>query len=328
MNERYYAHTAYDSTNPRHLHPADENKFGAGMRGIRDNKLTNYPSAQCREFYASLGQASIIKDLNSKKKELLEAKKAPHHEYIYWRTLLNPNALLDTFIGIMGIMTVCFYAGLVLMSIIALLLGPEWFFSSNFAFAISFASVPLLLFILGKKISKKNMVRDKNNIIFNRHKGLVEIPNKKGPPRIVRFDEFDPCLGKSYNPSGSVDYHLVLSHRYSATLVQHPGASGTPWMVCVEWEYLQQYMDVSKPLPDIPCMEPYRSRDPVTAAHDKQHNRPENYWKDMDLKKAEQMNEASYEAASKYPWGLTREQALAKGWQPSGVGEGDWKQTQ
>ena len=86
-------------------------------------------------------------------------------------------------------------------------------------------------------------------------------------------------------------------------------------------------MDISKPLPDIPSMEPYRSMDPVTAAYDKANNRPPDYWKNMDMEKAKQMHDAAYKAAKSYPWGLSREQALEQGWQPSGVGEGDWKQT-
>ena len=85
-------------------------------------------------------------------------------------------------------------------------------------------------------------------------------------------------------------------------------------------------MDTSKPLPDVPSMEPFRHKDPVTAAYDQKHNRPPRYWRDMDLEKAEKLHKAAVKAAKSYPWGLTREQAMAQGWQPSGVGEGDWKQ--
>jgi len=96
-------------------------------------------------------------------------------------------------------------------------------------------------------------------------------------------------------------------------------------MVCLKWEFLQQYMDISKPLPDVPTMEPFRDKDPVTAAWDKAHNRPPRYWREMDIGQAKRSRDFAYEAASQYPWGLTREQALASGWQPSGVGEGGWR---
>ncbi|MCP4746878.1 MAG: hypothetical protein GY874_12185, partial [Desulfobacteraceae bacterium] len=66
------------------------------------------------------------------------------------------------------------------------------------------------------------------------------------------------------------------------------------------------------------------SKDPVTAAYDKANNRPADYWKTMDMEKAKKMHDASRKAASKYPWGATHEQALNMGWEPSGVGQGDW----
>jgi hypothetical protein len=48
------------------------------------------------------------------------------------------------------------------------------------------------------------------------------------------------------------------------------------------WDFLQQYMDVSKPLPDILALEPFRHLDPVTAEHDQRTGRPARYWRDMD----------------------------------------------
>ena len=328
MNERYYAHTAYDSTHPRHLHPADETKFGAGIRKLRRDRLVTHPNAQCREFFSMHNQLAVLRQLKSNNREIQQAVKLNHHEYIYWRTFLNPMALLNTFTGVMGIFTICSWLGVFFITLLVVLfVKPTWPLSMSFLNFIILPSIFLSLYFVGKIIEKKNTIKDKNNVIFNRRKGLVEIPNRKGPPQIVRFDELDPCLGKSYNPSGSVDYHLILSHRYSASFVQDPAGGEAPWQICVKWEYLQQYMDISRPLPDIPGMEPYRSRDPVTAAYDKQHNRPEHYWINIDMEKADQMNDAAIKAASGYPWELTREQAIAKGWQPSGVGEGDWRQT-
>lgn len=45
----------------------------------------------------------------------------------------------------------------------------------------------------------------------------------------------------------------------------------------------------------------------------------------MPMDKAEAMRRKSRQAAETFPWGLTREQALAEGWQPSGVREGNWR---
>src|SRR5690606_18895472 len=48
------------------------------------------------------------------------------------------------------------------------------------------------------------------------------------------------------------------------------------------WDYLQNYMDVSRPLPDIPYLEQYRHLDPTTAEHDQRTGRDPRYWIDMD----------------------------------------------
>jgi len=51
--------------------------------------------------------------------------------------------------------------------------------------------------------------------------------------------------------------------------------------------------------------------------------RPARFWKHQDPEEVRSWSSASREALSKYPWGLTREEALAVGWTPSGYGEGE-----
>ncbi|MGD8570601.1 MAG: hypothetical protein PVJ39_21110 [Gammaproteobacteria bacterium] len=139
------------------------------------------------------------------------------------------------------------------------------------------------------------------------------------------FDEFDVCMPAGTRPTGSHDYYLRFVHKYSDKWFQHPTAKDNAWEVEQDWEFWQQYMDISQPLPDIPKLEPYRDRDPVTADWDKQHHRPKDYWKNLDMDKARAMQRKSRQAAEVYPWGLSRDEAMAAGWRPSGVGEGDWR---
>lgn len=54
------------------------------------------------------------------------------------------------------------------------------------------------------------------------------------------------------------------------------------------WDFIQNYMDVSRPLPDIPAHEPFRHLDPVTALHDRKAGRNPRYWRDMDEETFEQ----------------------------------------
>ncbi len=148
---------------------------------------------------------------------------------------------------------------------------------------------------------------------------MVTIPWAK---KTLPFDEFDPYLTTITNPTGSTNYCLHLGHRYSEVFVQFPGSFSDLWAIYQNWEYWQQYMDISKPLPDAPRMKPHRSRDPVTAEFDRKHSRRRDYWKNVDTQTACQMIRASVKAVSKYPWGSTREEALAAGWRPSGYSEG------
>ena len=48
------------------------------------------------------------------------------------------------------------------------------------------------------------------------------------------------------------------------------------------WDFIQNYMDVTRPLPDIPALEAYRHLDPVTADHDRKNKRSARHWRDMD----------------------------------------------
>jgi hypothetical protein len=171
---------------------------------------------------------------------------------------------------------------------------------------------------------RKNWIENKNNIIVSRRTGLVTFTWKKARVSLP-FDEFDVCMPIGTRPTGSHDYYLRFVHKYSDMWFQHPTSRDNAWEVEQDWEFWQQYMDVSQPLPDIPKMEPYRSRDPVTAAWDEKHKRPKDYWKNMTLEKAEEMERSSRQAGQSYPWGMTRAEAIASGWKPSSVGEGDWR---
>lgn len=54
-----------------------------------------------------------------------------------------------------------------------------------------------------------------------------------------------------------------------------------PKEVYAYWDMIQQFMDVTKPLPDLPIFEPFRHRDPITAAHDCRIERDPFKWRKM-----------------------------------------------
>ena len=130
---------------------------------------------------------------------------------------------------------------------------------------------------------------------FNRRTGIVTVwqyprnpplmPRK--PPTVIEkpFYEFDAWCCARVDRHGSL-FDLVLSHRYSkldVTVGDILGSHGHPNMCYAFWDFIQNYMDVSKPLPDFPLLEQYRHLDPVTAEHDLKTDRPACYWRDMDM---------------------------------------------
>ena len=317
MAENYYNDTAFNSQALRDL-PAPRQTSGLStvQKVIRTNPISSR-GLQSRE-YLSYTELGFIELLNNTSKENLEEMKQSGHECQRWPSLKNPKVVAQVIRNIFGF----FFFGTVLTAVLVLLVR-------RFEFeAIYYSAVMLLIpysvyFLLGFGL-KHNWFRDKNNILVNRRTGLVTFTWENQRVSLP-FDEFDVCMPMGMRPSGSHDYYLRLVHKYSDRWLQAPAGRNTAWEVEQDWEFWQQYMDISQPLPDVPKMEPFRERDPVTAAWDQQHNRPKDYWKNMPMDKAEAMKAKSRQAAETFPWGLTRKQALAKGWQPSGVGEGDWR---
>jgi hypothetical protein len=316
MTNSYYNATAHDSTRPRDIAPADNSHFGMTTRKLREAPLGAI-GTHCKEYLAQ-DHAEVIELLNDDTSDARKQLEANGHEAQPWQTFGNPLAVIRVITGVIGFILFFGGGGALLTEIV-----QNGLFSIFNQTTIIILGPFLALYLLGKLILRFNLVKDKNNVWLNRHTGMITIPQKKGATLELPFDEFDPYLTTATNPTGSTDFYLQLGHRFSETRVQYPPNMPEPWQAYLAWEYWQQYMDISQPLPDTPRMEPYRSRDPVTAEHDAKYQRPADYWKTMDVDLARAMKLASIKAAAAYPWGATRQQALALGWRPSGVGEGN-----
>ncbi len=129
---------------------------------------------------------------------------------------------------------------------------------------------------------------------FNRRTGIIKVwqysrklpflPRK--PPVVIEkpFYEFDAWCCARVDRFGTL-FDLVLSHRYSkldVTVGDILGAHGSATMCYAYWDFIQNYMDITKPLPELPLLERYRLLDPTTAEHDQKTGRPARYWRDMD----------------------------------------------
>ncbi|MDR5866837.1 hypothetical protein [Halomonas koreensis] len=141
---------------------------------------------------------------------------------------------------------------------------------------------------------------------FNRQTGFVSMAQGKGkPPLVAPFVEFDGYVERVVQ-RGGVFYKLMLVHRYTGKEFHHTSFSQTvthKQEVHAQWDMLQRYMDVSQPLPDVPRLEPFRDRDPVTAEHDRKTGRDPRYWRDLDIEAwKEGEGAALLKAQMDYPW--------------------------
>lgn len=122
---------------------------------------------------------------------------------------------------------------------------------------------------------------------FNRRTGIVTLYDKETKQASsYPFYEFDAYLNSFVSRQGIMQYQLYIVHRYSPKKMmsmyplQGPSYNIEPHGAV--WDFLQNYMDITKPLPDIPELEEYRALDPVTVQYDQQTNRPADYWLTID----------------------------------------------
>ncbi|MBW6392598.1 hypothetical protein [Billgrantia antri] len=135
---------------------------------------------------------------------------------------------------------------------------------------------------------------------LNRQTGLFTIydPRNAWKQRLeAPFWEFDAYLQSSPDTQGSATYSLILYHPFQQIRqkldAQFPPTK-MPGELIAAWQFLQRYMDVSQPLPDVPALEIHRHKDPTTAAADQRRGRNPRYWRDMDEASVKKIQEEKY----------------------------------
>ncbi|MEB0094496.1 hypothetical protein QN408_25165, partial [Pseudomonas sp. CCI4.2] len=98
------------------------------------------------------------------------------------------------------------------------------------------------------------------------------------------FYEFDAYIATIPDRQGLVTNVLYIAHRYRDIVINFRPllAPGEGQLCCALWDFLQNYMDTSRPLPDLPRYEQYRHLDPTTAEYDRKIGRDPRFWIDMD----------------------------------------------
>ncbi|MHC8412827.1 hypothetical protein ACYZTR_22660 [Pseudomonas sp. Hz4] len=164
----------------------------------------------------------------------------------------------------------------------------------------TFLGIPLVCWLAGTVVIKffqSLWIKPSRGPIWelNRRTGLVTVFDYKNNGQYKKngtigeltapFYEFDAYIATSPDSQGMPMNVLYLAHRYrniminfGALLCPGPGTQEA----CALWDFIQNYMDVSRPLPDLPQYEEYRHLDPTTAEHDRLTGRHPRYWIDMD----------------------------------------------
>jgi hypothetical protein len=98
------------------------------------------------------------------------------------------------------------------------------------------------------------------------------------------FYEFDAYISTTPDRQGLPLNVLYIVHRYRDVVISFRPllAPGEGQLCCALWDFIQNYMDTSRPLPDLPRYEEYRHLDPVTAQYDRKTGRNPRLWIDMD----------------------------------------------
>ena len=312
-----YAAAAYDSRRDGLPPDAREGEGGDTILGRSMRRhAVHGRGVQCREYLAIVELADWVKALREATREEIENPEDPVWRQWVWMPLKNPVVAVHYLKTGMAFFA---WVGGVGWLLALLTLGFTQEIAISFLIAVA---GPTVIYKLCKVALSRGWVEDRNNVIFDRCTGEVEF-TWKGKRKRLRFAELEAAVRKVGGYSFQLNYHLFLYHRATGMFVQEPAGRWRAWEVELEWEFLQQFMDVSRPLPDVPQFEPFRRLDPVTAEHDRRVGRPAEYWKHVDEAEAQEMHARAREAAKIYPWGLSREQALAMGWRPSGYGDGE-----
>lgn len=195
-----------------------------------------------------------------------------------------------------------------------------------------FTFAPVAIYWLLKFLDDKDLLVRFNKVpgirlVLRRDTGMVQFM-QKGRLVDVPFSEVMGMTRHYRDNHGVARLTFHLNHKHSIlnqNLDSGLTAFGSAmteqerWWYHLRWEFYQHYMDVTRPLPDVPELEPYRHLDPTTREWDKQQGRPKDYWLNMDPETYKAMVEAAGVKAETYPFddpGMID----TLGWVPAGDG--------
>ena len=149
------------------------------------------------------------------------------------------------------------------------------------------------------KLIRKKVKASRVN--FERTKGLVWMDNNSGSHSLkFPFEEFNAHYKVQNNPQSGFPYRgFTLLHFKKDVFYAWTGANLIS-SAFLHWELLQNFMDVTQPLADIPQFEYYREFDKTTAEFDKANGRPKYFWYRVDKSFLKKMSQAKNEQLKEF----------------------------
>lgn len=237
-----------------------------------------------------------------------------------WLKTIHALAIIGTFVAVgspvMGLILVGLYWPFSIVT-------TPWLLATHF--------IPPLVLWVTYSIEKagwlaKHSKPDKPAFSFHRDTGMVTIRTKKHSTTLP-FREFQGCGMTVYVPNSAIKrLAFGIKHKHSMIWARMEGSmtaaySAYPWPLSVRWELITHYMDVTRPLPDIPIFEPFRHLDPTTKEWDLKHGRPKNVWLNMTEEDYLKLMSDAVDAAKNYPVDSLSESKDNSQWKPAGDGK-------
>ncbi|QBG34892.1 hypothetical protein [Litorilituus sediminis] len=155
---------------------------------------------------------------------------------------------------------------------------------------------------LYRLLDKFNLIPTGQYVIFNRQTGMIEIANdERTGYHYLPFEQFNAHHRTVHNPkTGKAYYGFTLLHYKEDLMYQNTDYLSVEG-VLAHWELIKNFMDTTTPLADIPQFEPYRLYDPTTAAYDRKHGRPANFWRRVDKKFMKKVSKIAFGVVHNFP---------------------------
>jgi len=141
-------------------------------------------------------------------------------------------------------------------------------------------------------IWKAIRIRVSSGVLFHRKDGSVTISNEQSSTQDkLLFEEFNAHYCVENNPGSGFPYRGITLLHYQRDFSYDRTGANLISSGFIHWELLQNFMDVTEPLADIPQFEYYREFDKTTAEFDKANGRPKYFWYRVDKHFKKRVNE-------------------------------------